>query len=225
MRAKREWQLNDSLKKTRKDLNVKNKLSPLEQSKISTSAWLSKHAKFLVIFGIISGSMSASLLIVNSNLFGLKWFSMKMPRHEQDIASRNRLLLTVGIENVPQIVISVTYALLLTEFDEIVLLALTSSMISVVFSFVSAKLSYPTTYYIYDFKVKLGNDDPYLVNKLKYPRRLAFAITNGLLLGNSSESDFLYVENLYLGIVIYSFLIVTTIKCVGVCALVFMSSP
>ena len=133
IKTKRQWA------KERVDYSSKQiggigpqKVDALAKSSISTTKWLNKYSSILVILCMISGGTTASLKVVNSNLFGLKQFDMGLPKYKQDQTSRHKLWLTIVLENLPQIIISTLYATNLAEFDTTVFVALISSVASVV---------------------------------------------------------------------------------------------
>ena len=183
----------DFLKRHNTMLIDSDKYDALEQGTVRASEWVQNHAIILVVLCVLSGSVTASLKFANSRLFGLRIFSMGLPRYKQESLLRHRLWLTVLFENLPQIVINVLYAQELDrQFeDPFVLLALISSMFSMVITVLSSCLSYPKHYYIYEMKATLSEPDDNLHKKLRLPTTLRKKIAHGL----GCDEEELFVEN------------------------------
>ena len=169
-------------------------LNALSQSFEKAQKWLSSKSKFLVVICVISGSMVASLKLVNCRLFGLKWFDMGLARYKQEEFGRHRLWLTVTLENVPQIILAISYASFLNEFDNTtVLFALTSSILSVLIAVWSAVLQYPKKFYIFQLDVFLQQPDKQLQRKIRKTKSIASRLCNAF----DQEYGFCFVENAF----------------------------
>ena len=171
--------------------NKNNKLNALSQSFEKVQKWLSTTSKFLVLLCIVSGSMVASLKFVNCRLFGSKLFDMGLPRYKQEEFAKHQLWLTVALENIPQIVLATSYALVLVEFNTTVLFALTSSIISVLIAVISAFLQYPKKYYIFQLDVFLLQPDNQIQRKIRKTERIAKRLSSAF----DQEYGFCFVEN------------------------------
>ena len=125
--------------------------------------WLQHHAYILVVLCFCSGSLTASLKLVNSNLFGLKYFSMGLSKFKQEETGRHKIWLTILLENVPQIIIAFGYALETVGFRATVLGALASSTISVAIALFTVFLSFPKHYYFHVMQITLRKGDRYNV--------------------------------------------------------------
>ena len=165
----------------------------LIQSKEKTQQWLNKNAPFLVLLCMTSGGLTPSLQVVNSKLLGLNLFDMGLPKYKQDETSRHKIWLTVFLENVPQIIISVSYASILTEFDQIVLFALLSSIASVILAVFSACLAYPKHYYIYQFSATLMANNSKIRQKIRFTNQLNWIFSDSL----DQDFGFCFIENVY----------------------------
>ena len=179
-------------------MNVSN-VSSIDASShaaVKTNKWLYKYSKVLVLLCMLSGDVTSSLKVVNSNAFGLPAFNMGLAKYKQDRTVRHRLWLTIALENIPQIVISLLYATQLAGFDNTVLAALLSSISSVILALLSAFLEYPKSYYIYQMGIKLDTaqlQNPNLRASLKMTKTMAKSICKSM----DRDNGFIIVENVY----------------------------
>ncbi len=79
---------------------------------------------------IISGGVFASLSLVNSNLFGTKLFSMGLSKQQLTYLQRMQFSLVVCLENIPQIIIQISYIYSQGNWSPTVVSALISSLLS-----------------------------------------------------------------------------------------------
>ena len=167
----------------------------LTQAKYKTRKWLNKRAPALVILCMLSGGLTASLKLVNSKLFGLPIFDMGLPKYKQDETVRHRLWLTVVLENVPQIIISTLYATTLSSFDQTVMLALVSSIASVILAVFSAFLEFPKHYYVYQMTCLMTNNsiNGKIRKQLRKTNLLTFVICDSF----DQDFGFCFVENVF----------------------------
>ena len=189
VKTKRVWE-KESIK-----YSLKQSVEPdaLAKSSTATNKWLNEHSTILVVC-MLSGGLPASLKVVNSNLFGLRQFNMGLPKYKQDENARHRLWLTILLENVPQIIISTSYAINLAAFDTTVLAALISSIASVVLALLSVYLEYPKKYSIYQMGIELkSSQNP----KLRKSLRMRHTLSNVICKSMDRERGFIFVENIY----------------------------
>ena len=100
-------------------------------------------------------------------------------------------------ENVPQIIISVAYAVLLVGFKTTVLFALVSSVLSVLLAVFSAVLEYPKHYYYYEMRLKLQNDGELKDNLIRRKIRYTFQMRLSVCTGLGQELDSCFIENVF----------------------------
>eukprot|EP01083_Nonionella_stella_P000201 628_1 len=74
-----------------------------------TRNYFAKYSTLFAILVIVSGSISASLRLVNSSIFGLDAFHAGFTKYELINMSKFRVLFTVLSENVPQFLIQLVY--------------------------------------------------------------------------------------------------------------------
>ena len=186
--AKLQWSGNIDKQAERMNLDA------LSQSYEKAGKWLSTKSKFLVLTCMISGSVVASLKLVNCRLFGMVLFDMGLPKFKQEEFVRHQLWLTVLLENVPQIIIAISYASFLNEFDNtIVLFALTSSTISVMLAIWSAFLQYPKKFYIFQMNVILNKSDKRIKRKIRKTNSMTATICDAF----DQDFGFCFVENAF----------------------------
>ena len=119
---------------------------------------------------------------------------MGLPKYKQDENARHRLWLTVVLENLPQIIISTSYATSLAGFDTTVLAALISSIASVVLALLSAYLEFPKKYYIYQMGIQLkSSQNTQLRKRLRMRHALSIVICKSM----DRERGFIFAENIY----------------------------
>ena len=193
IKTKRGWEKQNNLSKN--NINIsEQQVDALAKSSAKTSEWLNKYSTILVLLCMVSGGLTASLKVVNSNLFGLKQFNMGLPKYKQDETARHRLWLTIILENIPQIIISTSYATNLARFDTAVLAALISSIASVVLALLSAYLEYPKKYNIHQMDIQLkSKQNPNLTKHLKMRNKLSKVICKSL----DREKGLLFIENIH----------------------------
>ena len=194
IKTKREWEKESNHYASRTNVIDRQKIDALGKSSLVTRKWLNKYSALLVVLCMISGGLTASLKVVNSNLFGLKQFNMGLPQYKQDENARHRLWLTIVLENVPQIFISTLYARNLAGFDTTVLAALLSSIASVVLAILSAYLEYPKKYFIYQMGIQLKSSQNL---QLRKSLRMRETLANVICESTEREKGFLFIENVY----------------------------
>ena len=119
---------------------------------------------------------------------------MGLAKYKQDETARHRLWLTIALENIPQIVISLLYATELAGFDNTVLAALLSSILSVILATLSVFLEFPKDYFIYQVGIKLNpSQNPKLRRSLRMRRTMSNVICEAL----DRDFGFLFVENVH----------------------------
>ena len=215
VKVKNDLYKDGDVKDANKDVNIKNKKNKqkkenktnptkrkflvfgdsLTQSKYKTAKWLNKNGKVLVILCMLSGGLTASLRLVNSKLFGLTVFDMGLPKYKQDETVRHRLWLTVILENIPQILISTFYARTLSSFNQTVMLALISSIASVILAIFSAILEFPKNYYIYQMTCLMTNNS--VNGKVRKQLRKINSLTSIICESFDQDHGFLFIENVF----------------------------
>ena len=95
-------------------------------------AWVQAHGSKLILGTMLSGGANSTISLFNSKLFGWKIFDMKLPFQSRWKIDRWRVLIVTICENIPQIIIQVLYTQFIGEFSTVVVIALISSVLSVV---------------------------------------------------------------------------------------------
>eukprot|EP01083_Nonionella_stella_P132036 401398_1 len=96
-------------------------------------AWLNSFGTTLLLFALISGSTFGTMKLMNSNLLGLRMFSMGLCiSHLRDYHSY-RMVNVVLMENLPQLIIQIAFTSVLTEaVPPISILAAVTSILSII---------------------------------------------------------------------------------------------
>eukprot|EP01084_Bolivina_argentea_P189009 325178_1 len=76
---------------------------------IFTRNYFFTHSKVFAIFVIISGSVSATLQLINSRLFGHELFLSGFSKSRLSKMGKFRIVFTVAIENIPQFILQLAY--------------------------------------------------------------------------------------------------------------------
>ena len=85
------------------------------------------------VFGFCCiGGANAVINLVNSRLFGFECFDMSLSRKSQVLTNQYRLFLVCIIENIPQLSIQIGFCILSNSFANATMLALTSSIASMI---------------------------------------------------------------------------------------------
>ena len=112
-------------------------------SKHTVQAWTRSYLRVLYLITILSASAFAAVDICNSNMFHLRIFNMGLNTRQQAIFKNQRILSTVLMENIPQLILQIIYMILTVEssISPITIVAMVSSTISIVLSVFNFKLS------------------------------------------------------------------------------------
>ena len=94
-------------------------------------AWLDQYMNVLFILSFLSGSTFSAIQLVNSNLFGLRMFTMGLSTRDMRKFNLSRLKNVIVGENVPQLVIQIVYVANQGGLDIIAFLAILSSTVSI----------------------------------------------------------------------------------------------
>ena len=103
-------------------------------SKHTVQAWMRSYLRILYMLCFLFGSAFAATSICNSNLFHLSMFNMGLNRRQRAIFKNQRVLSTVLLENIPQLIILGIYISITGNFNEITIVAMIFSIISIISS-------------------------------------------------------------------------------------------
>ena len=114
-------------------------------SKYTVQAWIRFYLHFLYMLTILFGSAFAAVDVCNSNIFHLQMFNMGLNQRQKAIFKNQRILSTVLMENIPQLIVQIFYIILTknSNISAITLIAMIFSVISIVssvFNFISSSL-------------------------------------------------------------------------------------
>ena len=99
--------------------------------------YILQYSKMLYFFSIITGSAFTGINICNSNIFGLKCFDMRLPKHEQIYFNQQRIYSMILLENIPQIIIQIIFTISISKPDFITIMSFIFSFISIISSIFS----------------------------------------------------------------------------------------
>lgn len=109
--------------------------------------WIRAYVRVLYITSILTGSTYSSIELCNSNLFSLKYFSMELPSRDKQLFKHKRIYSIVLSENVPQIIIQLTFCIYYQNATLITAFSMVFSLISVIL----ALLEFTLNKYLFDF--------------------------------------------------------------------------
>ena len=103
-------------------------------SKHTVQAWVRSYLRILYVLSFFCGSAFAATNICNSNIFHLSMFNMGLNRRQRAIFKNQRVLSIVLLENIPQLIIQAIYIGITENFNEITIMAMIFSIISIISS-------------------------------------------------------------------------------------------
>ena len=98
------------------------------------SAWIQQHLRSLYGMCIMLGSAFTAVELCNTYLFSLSVFSMGLNRRQKAIFKNERVYSTVLFENIPQVILQITYSILTRSFSEVTVIAGIFSILSIMLS-------------------------------------------------------------------------------------------
>ena len=113
--------------------NVKNIVRNNEAAK----AWLNVNVALFCGLVVLTGGCYPALALCSSNIFGLELFSSGLTQHELGKLSKIKVLSTVVIENVPQLIFQALYSYAINDLTQAVAIAFFASILSVTASTLS----------------------------------------------------------------------------------------
>ena len=112
-------------------------------SKYTVQAWVRLYLRILYMIAILCGSAFAAIDICNSNLFHLSIFNMGLNKRQRGIFKNQRILSTVLLENIPQLIMQIIYLIVTIEssISPITIIAMIFGTISIISSICDYKSS------------------------------------------------------------------------------------
>eukprot|EP01084_Bolivina_argentea_P001058 1943_1 len=119
------------------NLAIAAKIKTFVSKNICAKGWFQYHTPVFVLMVVFTGGAYPALALVSSQIFGLKLMSCGLTQHELKRLGKIKVVGTVLLENVPQLVCQVIYAKALNEITQAVQLAFIASLLSVTASTLS----------------------------------------------------------------------------------------
>ena len=85
--------------------------------KSNLKGWLAENARFLYFISILAGSSFTAIDLMTSNVFGLTIFSFDLSKRDRIMFKRKRIYSIVLLENIPQLLIQIAFAILIKDID------------------------------------------------------------------------------------------------------------
>ena len=92
------------------NLFVASRIKEIIKNNVAAKAWFQYHTPVFTILVVICGGCHAALSIVSSNVFGLKILSCGLTQYELKQMGKLKVIGTVIIENIPQLICQVLYS-------------------------------------------------------------------------------------------------------------------
>ena len=93
--------------------------------------WFNNHAPVFTMFVVLTGGCFPALAVVSSGIFGLVVFSSGLTKYELKQMIRIKLIASIILENVPQLLFQAVYSFRLGTVTDNTALAFTASVLSI----------------------------------------------------------------------------------------------
>eukprot|EP01083_Nonionella_stella_P137001 416977_1 len=119
------------------NLLMASKIKQIISNNHAAKGYFNQNTPIFTIFVVISGGCYPALALVSSAIFGLEILTSGLTRYDLKRMSRLKLIGTVLLENLPQLICQVLYAYAINEITQGVQLAFIASSLSVIASTLS----------------------------------------------------------------------------------------
>merc|ERR1719283_777346 len=103
----------------------------------AANTWFEHRAKIFTLLVVVTGGCHPALEMVSSNVFGLSSFSSGLTRFDLKQLASIKVLNSVVLENIPQLIVQIVYAVAIGEITDNVAFAFFASMLSVIATLLS----------------------------------------------------------------------------------------
>ena len=103
----------------------------------AANTWFEHRSKVFTALVVLTGGCHPALVMVSSNIFGLSSFSAGLTRFELRQLASIKVLNSVVLENIPQLVVQIVYAVAIDRVTDNAAFAFIASMLSVVATLLS----------------------------------------------------------------------------------------
>ena len=168
------------------------------------NTWIRSYASILIILVMLSGGVNASVNLCNSHLFGLRIFSMELPRYEYLKMSLYPTFIQTVFENLPQIIVQLYFILVLqtnngngTIFAAI--FALISSCLSLLITIFVSLLQCSDPFIDKRFTLTVKLDPNENIKRVRHRIGLRKHIASSIALALEIDDRVIQVESITLG--------------------------
>ena len=117
------------------NLIMATRIKEMNKSNATAKAWFQENTAIFAILVAVTGGCHAALALVSSNVFGLNIFSCGLTQYELKQMGKLKVIGTVIIENIPQLICQALYSMGLGgEITAAILLAFVASALSIIAS-------------------------------------------------------------------------------------------
>ena len=124
------------------NLIIASRIKEIIKHNTAAKAWFQYHTPVFTLLVVLSGGCHAALSVVSSNVFGLKILSSGVTQYELKQLGKIRIIGTVLVENIPQLICQGLYTVALSRSGQIITSAVQAAFIASALSIISSSLSY-----------------------------------------------------------------------------------
>ena len=124
------------------NLVIASRIKELIKHNAAAKSWFQGYTPIFTALVVLSGGCHAALSVVSSNVFGLRIFSCGITRYEMKRLGKIRIIGTVIVENIPQLICQGLYTVALTKSGQEMTTAVQAAFIASSLSIVASTLSY-----------------------------------------------------------------------------------
>ena len=176
------------------NLVVAARIKEIIKDNLAAKSWFQHKANLFTLLVVFTGGSYSALALVSSNIFGLKIFGCGITRYELRQLGKMKVIYTVIIENIPQLICQLVYSYALGEITSAVALAFIASALSITASTLSYMIERDTSdskvvqYYL-STQCTLRTAKPRYEDKDEMEMEMKTFTTNGVPLENAESNS------------------------------------
>ena len=180
------------------NLVVAARIKEIIKDNLAAKSWFQHKANLFTLLVVFTGGSYSALALVSSNVFGLKIFACGITRYELRQLGKMKVIYTVIIENIPQLICQLLYSYAIGgQITSAVALAFLASALSITSSTLSYLIERDTSdsrvvqYYL-STQCTLRTSKPFDTDDEEIEMKTY--TTNGKQLDNSEDQDSNYID-------------------------------
>ena len=124
------------------NLVIASRIKEIIKHNAAAKGWFQYHTPIFTVLVVLSGGCHAALSVVSSNVFGVKLLSCGITQYELKQLGKIRIIGTVLVENIPQLICQGLYTVALARSGQIITTAVQAAFIASTLSIISSSLSF-----------------------------------------------------------------------------------